>query len=244
VAMAAFQASIGAVNDLRDAPDDAVGQPWKPIPSGRVGPRTARRIAAVAGGIGILCSAAFGLGALIVGIAGYALGLAYDLRLKRTAWGWLCFAIALPLVPLFAWLAVGAGLPPAYGMLFVLGLLAGGELAIANALADDAADRQSGTRSIAVRLGTGRARAVMSAAAVGVLVVAWVSLPGAMDADPSAAAGAATAPLILVLAAGSLALVAGVGMALRRDGPWAWRGWQAQAIGVALMAIAWLAAVA
>ena len=50
VAMAAFQASIGVVNDLRDASDDAIGQPWKPIPSGRVTMPVARRVAVAAGG--------------------------------------------------------------------------------------------------------------------------------------------------------------------------------------------------
>ena len=50
VAMTALQASIGALNDLVDAPRDAGHKPAKPIPTGLVSPPMARAIV-VAGGI-------------------------------------------------------------------------------------------------------------------------------------------------------------------------------------------------
>jgi 4-hydroxybenzoate polyprenyltransferase len=237
LAMAGFQAAIGAVNDLRDLASDAVGQPWKPLPSGRLSTRAARRTAIVGGGIGVVGSAALGLSVLVVGLAGFGLGLAYDLRLKRTPWGWLCFAIALPLIPVFAWLGVGAGAPPELGMLFLLGGLAGLELGLANGLVDEGTDRRAGAHSLAVRLGPRLARVTMAGAAMGIIVVAWRSL---LDGGGSQDL-AATTPIRVVLALGSMVLVVGVALAMRRDPAWSWRGWQVQAVGVAMLGLAWLA---
>ncbi len=127
---------------------------------------------------------------LLVGLAGYGLGVAYDLGLQRTAWGWVCFALALPLVPVYAWLGVGAGLPPDVGTLILLGVIAGTELAVANGLVDVTTDAGVGTAGIAVRLGLVRARLVMVATALGLLALAWLptllgaGLAGSDSADP------------------------------------------------------------
>lgn len=235
--MAGFQVSIGALNDLSDRDGDAVGQPWKPIPSGRVRLRTAGWVVGLGAGIGVIGSLALGPATLLVGLLGYALGVAYDLRLKGTAWGWLCLALALPLVPVYAWLAVDAGLPPTVGMLFLIGGLAGVELAVANGLVDAPADGRIGRRGIAIRLGPHGARVVMAAAAAGVIGLAWFSLLGPRTAGSHPASGA----LVVALLAGSLILVSGVAMSLRRDAAWSWRGWQVQALGVAVVALVWLA---
>ncbi len=234
--MAGFQAAIGAVNDLRDLGSDAIGQPWKPLPAGRLSPRAARVTAVVGAGIGVAGSAVLGPGVLVVGLVGFSLGLAYDLRLKRTAWGWLCFAIALPLIPVYAWLGVGAGTPPDMGTLFLLGGLAGLELALANGLVDEGTDRRAGAQSLAVRLGPRVARVTMAGAAIGILVVAWASLPGGGVLGRVLA----TMPISVILGLGSVVLLVGVAMALRRDPAWSWRGWQVQAVGVAVLSLAWL----
>ena len=47
VSMLCFQFGIGVVNDIVDAPSDAVAKPWKPIPSGLM--RRDRAVAAAAG---------------------------------------------------------------------------------------------------------------------------------------------------------------------------------------------------
>ncbi len=62
LAMAGFQASIGALNDLHDRVDDAVGQPWKPIPSGRVGPGAARSVVVAGAVVGSAGSLVLGAG--------------------------------------------------------------------------------------------------------------------------------------------------------------------------------------
>jgi len=237
--MAGFQVSIGAINDVSDRDHDAVAQPWKAIPSGRVSLRTARSVAVGGASVGILASLLLGPATLAVGLMGLAIGVAYDLGLKRTAWGWLCFAVALPLVPVFAWLGAGAGLPPQVATLFLLGGLAGTELAIANGLVDAPGDGQLGARGIAIRLGPGPARATMAAAGIGVLAVAWLSLSG-----PGGAVGSSqgSGAIVLGLLSGSVLLAAGVVMSLRQDATWAWRGWQVQAVGIAAVALVWLAA--
>jgi 4-hydroxybenzoate polyprenyltransferase len=192
---------------------------------------------AAGAGVGVVGSLALGPATLLVGLLGYALGVAYDLRLKGTAWGWLCLALALPLVPVYAWLGVDAGLPPTVGMLFLLGGLAGVELAIANGLVDAPADGRIGRRGIAIRLGPEGARVVMAAAAAGVLGLAWLLLFGpGMGAGPPPSGA-----LVLALLVGTLILVGGVAMSLRRDPAWSWRGWQVQAFGVAVVALVWLA---
>mgnify|MGYP003694714329 CR=1 FL=1 len=76
----------------------------------------------------------------------YGLGGRYDLGLQRTAWGWACFALALPLVPdLCLARCRRRGLPPDVGTLILLGGLAGTELAVANGLVDVTTDSDVGT---------------------------------------------------------------------------------------------------
>lgn len=242
VAMAGFQASIGAVNDLADRDADAVGQPWKPIPSGRVSVATARLVAAGAMGIGIVASLMLGLTTLVVGLLGYGLGVLYDLRAKQTGWGWLCLALALPLVPVFAWQAAGAGLPPGVGWLIVLGSVAGVELAVANGLVDartDAAGGHAG-QGVVARLGPRRARLAMIAAGVALLALAWGTLlGGAGGRAPTTGAGGSTGIMLAALVGSGLLLVGLAASAV--GGPRAaWSGWHLQAVGVAVFAVAWL----
>ena len=142
--MAGFQASIGALNDLHDRDADAVGQPWKPIPSGRVGLGAARSVAVAGALVGVGGSLVLGPATLLVGLAGYGLGVAYDLGLKRTAWGGSASRSPCRSSPSMPGSGVGAGLPPNVGILFLLGGLAGTELAVANGLVD--VDHRRGRR--------------------------------------------------------------------------------------------------
>jgi 4-hydroxybenzoate polyprenyltransferase len=240
VSMAGFQAAIGTVNDLVDAPSDAVGQPWKPIPAGRVSRRVAEIVALTAAALGVVGSAALGAGTLVVGLAGLGLGLAYDMWAKRAGWGWLCLTLALPLVPVYAWLGAGAGLPPDLGLLVVMAVLAGVELAIANGLVDLAADTESGSRSIAVRLGPSRGRLVMVAAAAALIGLAWLTGVDAADR----ALGPALPLALGLMAVGSALLLLGVIWSARRGERGAWRGWHVQTVGVAGLAIGWFVLLA
>jgi 4-hydroxybenzoate polyprenyltransferase len=103
LAMAGFQVSIGALNDLVDAPADAQTKPGKPIPAGLVSRRTAWLVVAGGAATGALLSAAVAPVTLALAVAGYACGVAYDLWLKRRGVGWVAFTVAFPLLLLFAW---------------------------------------------------------------------------------------------------------------------------------------------
>ena len=199
MAMLGYQVSIRALNDLVDAAPDRLAKPGAPIPAGLVSRRQATAIVMVGGAVGSVISASFGLTVLAVGTAGYACGLAYDLTARRGGWGWLCFALAIPLLLVWTWLAAVDALPPAWPILLPLAALAGPALHLSNSLADVEADRQAGTASLATRLGERRARVVLAWLVVVVVGLGWAALL-LLGAVPLAAAFlVVTATLLAVL---------------------------------------------
>jgi len=233
LAMTAIQFSIGALNDLVDAPRDRGRDPAKPVADGLVRLATARTVAVVAAAIGLGLAAASGPAAVAVAAAGAACGYAYDLRLSRTAWAWLPLAVALPLVPVFAWVGATGTVPGALLVLVPIGMLAGGGLAVGNSLADLEADRAAGAPSVAVRLGRRDAAGLHAAALGAAAALAIVSLP------PGASPGAT-----VVVLAGAIVLAVGI-VALIRAGragraPVARLGWQVEAVGTAVLGIGWV----
>ncbi|MEU7511952.1 SCO3242 family prenyltransferase [Streptomyces sp. NPDC042898] len=77
-----------ALNDYADREVDAKERPGRPIPSGRVAPRTALAVATALTGAGLaLAATAGGRRALGVAVPLAAIVWAYDLRLKNTAYG-------------------------------------------------------------------------------------------------------------------------------------------------------------
>ena len=230
VAMVALQASIGALNDLLDAPADAGLKPGKPIPGGLVTPALARVVVVGTAGLGLLLAAMSGLGLLLLAALGLAVGYAYDGVAKGTAWSWLPFAIGLPLLPIFGWYGATGTLVAPFAILIPAAILAGAALAIANALADVRRDAAAAVGSVAIRLGAGRAWAVGAVLQVAVGAVALGSLGAAGKAE-----GAVVAAVI------SAAVVLG-GVALGRASAPATleRAWEVQAVGVALLAVSWV----
>lgn len=246
IAMLGLQVSIGALNDLVDAPRDATTKPGKPLPRG-----IASRTAAVligAGGLGLagLLLLPSGPAALGVLAACAACGYAYDLWLSRTALSWLPLAIALPLVPVFAWVGATGAMPAALLAIVPAGILAGAGLALANGLADLERDRAVGAATAAVRLGFRRTWAVQAALLVGAVAVAVAGRPAGPVAGSGAGLVWGAAAVMLVLGAGVLAV--GIGLAaggLGRSGGarHGERAWELEAIGIALVAAGWLASV-
>lgn len=233
--MVALQASIGALNDVIDARMDAGRKPGKPIPAGLVAPAAARVMVAVGASVGLLLAAPFGPGLLGIATVILAVGYAYDLRAKGTAWSWLPFAVGIPLLPVFAWFGATGELPEAFRILLPASVAAGAALAIANSRADVERDLAAGQESVATRLGLDRAWAAAAALQGIVMLVAVGSLWLA-----------AASPVAVVAAIGAGAVVTvGIGWArdatssaARRE-----RAWEIQAIGVALLAAAWLAGI-
>src|SRR5688572_7948012 len=69
LSMILLQASVGALNDVIDAPRDAGHKAGKPIPAGLVSPSVALVISATAGTAGVLLAAPSGVPTLALAVA-------------------------------------------------------------------------------------------------------------------------------------------------------------------------------
>ena len=194
VSMTALQVSIGALNDIVDAPRDRGSKPGKPIPAGLVSRDVAAVMAIISGGAGLVLGWMSGPALLLLGIAVLAIGYGYDLVFKGTAWSWLPFAVGIPLLPVYGWVGAAGTVPSSFVVLIPVAVLAGAALAVANARADEARDRRAGTASVATALGdpwSWRLNAVLLGGVVlaaAVTLIAGESAPAAL----AAAAGART----------------------------------------------------
>jgi 4-hydroxybenzoate polyprenyltransferase len=229
VAMVGLQVSIGALNDRIDVERDRGQKPGKPIPAGLVGQGTATAI--VVGGLilGLGLSLVAGPLVALVAALGVGTGYLYDLRLKATAWGWLPFAVGLPLLPIYAWLGASGRIPEPFILLVALGVPAGAALALINGLVDIERDRAAALPTPAVRLGPARARRVAGALLAVVAAGAMASLV-AVEAS-----GVAVIVALVGIGVVALGLVlVGAGSPARRE-----RGWEAGTIGIGLLAAGW-----
>lgn len=170
--MLSYQFAIGVANDVVDAADDARWKPWKAIPRGAVSRRVATLLVAVLAGLGVAVTSGLRLEAWVIGMAGLACGLAYDVSLKRTAWSWAPFAIAFPLVPAWVFVALDAW-DALLWWVFPLGALLGFALHLANQAPD--VPKEASVRGLAHRLGTERA-ANLSLGLVGLAGVVAVAV--------------------------------------------------------------------
>src|SRR4051812_5183899 len=230
--MLGIQFCIGTVNDLTDVELDSRTKSWKPIPSGLVSARTARFIAATGAAVAVVCGLSQGPLVLAMALAMLACGLVYDLLLKPTAWAWACFSVAFAILPLYAWYGAVHEAPPLAQFLIPLAALAGPALQLSNGLVDLERDEAGGIKTLATRLGRGRALAVIAALLVAIYGLAWLTLSLATGAVNRAVAGATA--------------LAVIGLVLQTRDATAARevGWSMQALGVALLGVGWLAAVA
>ena len=179
VVMLLIQSAIGATNDYRDRLLDARSKPWKPLAAGVLVPVTALRIGIAAAVLAALLATTLGLPGWLLAMAGLGLGLVYNVWLKRTPLSALPYLVAIPLVPVWVWTTLGAGVG-AVLWLIPLGALAGLGLHLVNALADFDADNAGGAYGLAHLLGRQRA-----------LVLAWASMVAAL------ALASALAPMVL-----------------------------------------------
>jgi 4-hydroxybenzoate polyprenyltransferase len=242
--MLAIQFAIGALNDAVDAPRDAALRPGKPVAAGRVAVRTAVAVAVGGSVIGLALAATRGAPALVVAAAGLGIGVLYDLRLKATPLSWLPFALGIPLIPVFAWVAVTGSVPPQVAVLALLAVPAGAGLAIANALADIPADTAAGTRTVATRLGAQRAW-LLATGVLGATLVAAVGALVAAGATPRVGSAGETGAGLAWAAIVAAAVLLVAGAALGR-GPGAGRrrmGWGVEALALAALACGWIGAL-
>ncbi len=233
VSMTSLQASIGALNDVHDAPQDAGRKPGKPLPAGLVSVPVARVVVlggtAIGLALGVMVHPWVGaLGLVVLGI-----GYGYDLLAKGTAWSWLPFAVGIPILPVYGWLGAAGSLPSFFMALVPMAMLAGAGLAIANARADLERDLAAGTVSVATALGlegSWRLHAGLWAVAA-IIGLGWVAFRGV-----------GLVGTVPVLAAAGL-IAAGVFWSRQRDPAGRERAWEFEAVAAALALLAWLAAV-
>ena len=249
ISMLSIQVSIGALNDYVDAARDAMEKPGKPIPAGAASSRAAVWVAVVGATAGIVLTLPSGGAPTATAAVALLLGYAYDLRLSRTPWSWLPLALALPLVPVHAWLGASGQLPPSFMALYPAAVAAGGALALANGLVDLERDARSERPTAAVALGASRAWAI-HLVLVAVLATLSVALAPLGIWDRAGAQGTAIAASALrsipALAVGLGLVALGLGaLALRAHEPAVReRGWELEAVGVAVVGVGWLAGVA
>lgn len=251
LSMLAIQVAIGALNDRVDWATDATEKPGKPIPAGLASPGAALALAVGGGVVGLALSLVSGLPTLVAGAVALGLGFVYDLRLSRTSWSWLPLALALPVVPIHAWLGATGSVPPGLLALVPAGVGAGAALALANGLVDLERDARAERAGAAVALGPGRAWAIHAAALGAVVLFAVVVAPAVPVGGGSNGAESALVPLdvlrvlrswgvavgLAALGLGALALLA-ARPAIRE------RGWELEAMGVAAIGVGWLAGAA
>lgn len=160
------------VNDWYDRHVDAINEPQRPVPSGRVPGRIAFYYALVCSALSLLVASL--LGPWIFGAAVFGLALAWfysapPLRLKQDGW-WGCAAVGLCYegLPWFTGAAVMAGALPDWRILLLAGLYSLGAHGIMtlNDFKAVEGDRRMGLRSLPARLG------VKTAARVACVVMA------------------------------------------------------------------------
>jgi 4-hydroxybenzoate polyprenyltransferase len=232
--MLGLQFAIGAFNDFFDVDLDIVAKPEKPIPAGAISRPAAAAVGVLAGGGGLVVAAVYGAPVLLLATAMLACGLAYDIILKRGPLGWVCFAVALPLLPVYAWFGATGVMPPRAELLLPLAALAGPALQLANGLVDLERDSALGVRGLPGVLGRTGSLAAMAVLQSLVHATAWLTL---LLGQP-----VMVEILLFVVAAGATTLGGLVLSTSLQTGRREW-GWRAQALGLALLALAWLAAV-
>jgi len=183
-AHAAMQVSIAMLNDFCDRNTDAQSKPEKPIPRGLILPHEALIAGLLMIVIMLVLLIQLPLLALVISLCYLALGQAYNLGLKSTPLSGIVFALAMPLIPLYAFAGVGRT-PPVILWLVPAGFLLGIALNLANSLPDLEEDATHGTRTLAVVLGVRRSFAVCQALIVlCAAMIGMLTITGIIPANP------------------------------------------------------------
>ena len=148
----AMQFSIGILNDYFDRHLDALGGKNKPIVLGLIRPQEALAVGLFMIVIMFAILLPLSFFALLAALGYLLLGQLYNLGLKSTPFSGILFALAMPLLPLYAF--AGVGRIPAMVIWFLpIGALLGVALNLANSLPDLEEDAAGNAKTLAVTLG-------------------------------------------------------------------------------------------
>ena len=185
-AHAAMQISIAMLNDYCDRRLDALGKPRKPIPRGLILPREALVAGLLMIALMLILLLRLPLLALIFSLVYLALGQGYNLGLKSTPLSGIVFALAMPLIPLYAFAGAGRSLPFLF-WLAPVGFLLGVALNLANSLPDVEEDAAGGARTLAVALGIRRSFLLCQLAILlSAMLIGGLALLNIVPAQPAA----------------------------------------------------------
>ena len=157
VAVLLTQLGISLHNDYCDRHLDAVAKPWRALPSGLLSPRGVLGAALALTALGLLTALSLGPAVMALLAAGTGAGFLYNAWLKRTAWTWLPFWLALPTLALCGFTAVGRFTPRLW-LAYVVGAPLVLSIYLADTLTDIESDASLGVHGLAHRLGAPLAR--------------------------------------------------------------------------------------
>ncbi|MDO9486205.1 MAG: UbiA family prenyltransferase [Actinomycetota bacterium] len=174
LAMLSGQLSVGWSNDAHDANlDTAAHRQDKPVVASSLSVQLLWRCAAGALIISVLASFAAAGAAGAFHVVSLAAAWTYNLRLSRTGWSWLPYAIAFGLIPPF----ITAGLDPAQrpALWSILVFMAIGVAAhLANAAQDSLSDAEYGYTTAAISLGERRTKVLaLALLLLGTALLVW-----------------------------------------------------------------------
>ncbi len=183
-AHAAMQLSIAMLNDYCDRRSDAQSKPEKPISRGLILPREALIAGLLMIAIMLILLIPLPQLALVISLCYLALGQAYNLGLKATPFSGIVFALAMPLIPLYAFAGI-SHIPPIIFWFVPAGFLLGIALNLANSLPDLEDDEAEGLKTLAVVLGVRRSFNVCDTMIVLCMVmIGLLTITGIVPANP------------------------------------------------------------
>ena len=165
LAMLMAQFSISAANEWADRQRDRAAGRGRPVSLGMIGPTATLAIAAACGLIAVALALSLSPPAAALAALGIGIGWVYDLAAKPTPFSGLPFALAFPLVPVWAGVVAGY-FPRSVPIVFLAGAPVAAAIHLADAIPDVESDAVAGSRTLAVAVGVDRARVVAASALV------------------------------------------------------------------------------
>lgn len=191
------QAAISIYNDVCDVDVDRVARPSRALPRGFMSLGTATTVALLAASAAVLIALAAGVVSALMVAVGTASGLLYSSVFKRTAWSWVPFAIAFPLLPVWVFVATGH-VPASVWTVFAIGIPLAVAIHLADSLPDLETDVAAGMTGLACVLGrraASRACVLLACAAA----AAAAALAPLTDVPIIALGGSGAAILLIAL---------------------------------------------
>jgi len=160
------------LNDYFDVESDRINAPQRPLPAGLVTERDVLLLGAIVTLLGLGLSYLIGPTALLIAGLVWVVGFLYNWRLKQTGLaGNLMVSFSVGMTFIYGGVVAGRPLVPIVWFFAVLALLINlGEEIAADAM-DAAGDRQTHSRSLAIRLGSEKALRISSAIFLLVVVI-------------------------------------------------------------------------